>query len=77
MTCENGSVDGWITLQEMATRLGLKDTSPLLKAIKAGTLRAQRFGGKVWAVSEEEYFIYVEGGREREGKGRPRKLPSK
>lgn len=60
-----------MTLTEMATKLGLKDSSSLRAAIKRGTLNTDTVGG-FHVVSDEEYARYVS---TQQHTGRPRKTP--
>jgi len=48
---------GYLTLAEMAHRLGYKNGDGLRSQIRHGVLHAEKIG-KTWVVSEEEYACY-------------------
>jgi hypothetical protein len=49
---------GYITLREMAERLGYKNGNGLRSQIRFGALHAEKLG-RDWVVSEQEYARYV------------------
>jgi len=57
-------MEGYMTLPELARRLGLKSTGSLRAQIMRGVLRAEKYG-RDWFVSDTEAARY-----EREHKGR-------
>jgi excisionase family DNA binding protein len=65
-------MEGWMTLAQMATALGLKDAAGLRRLCESGELRAEKIG-KTWLVEDDEVDRYR---RENLGKrGRPPKQP--
>ncbi len=60
---------GYLTLSEMAQRLGYKNGDGLRSQIRYGVLRAEKIG-KTWVVTEEEYARYRD-----EHAGRPGPKP--
>ncbi len=52
-------MNGYLTLSEMAARLGYKNGDGLRSQIRYGALKAEKIG-KTWVVSEEEYARYRE-----------------
>lgn len=60
-------MEGFLTLTEMAYRIGLKDTANLRRDIKDGRLAAVLIG-KTYLVTEAEYSRYKTARRPR---GRP------
>ncbi len=51
-------VKGYMTLEEMAAVLGLKNPSTLRMQIGRGVLAAERVGKRAWIVSDEEVERY-------------------
>jgi len=68
----DGRMKGYMTLEELAERLGLKSTGSLRVQIQRGSLRADRIGKRTFIISEDEAARY-----EREHKGKPgrRQIP--
>jgi hypothetical protein len=63
-------LEGYVTLEELAQRLGLKSSGGLRTQIKRGVLKATRAGHN-WFIAQEEAERYQ---REHAGKrGRPPK----
>jgi hypothetical protein len=55
-----GGMRGYMTLKEMAERLGHKNSDGLRSQIRFGALHAEKVG-RDWVVSEQEYARYVLG----------------
>jgi excisionase family DNA binding protein len=51
-------VKGYMTLEEMAAALGLKNPSTLRMQIGRGVIAAERVGKRAWIVSDEEVERY-------------------
>lgn len=62
--------DGYLTVRQAAQRLGL-DESRVKALIKAGKLKAERFGKRMWIIKEDD-FAEFEATRNTKP-GRPRK----
>jgi hypothetical protein len=63
-------MEGYLTLEELANRLGLKSSGGLRTQIQRGVLKATRAGHN-WFITEEEAVKYERDHAKR--KGRPRK----
>ncbi len=65
------SVEGYLTLEELAVFLGVKSTGSLRTQIKLGAIRAERVGKKTYIVSKAEAERYKR--ERRAGPGHPTK----
>jgi hypothetical protein len=63
-------MDKYMTLEELAERLGLKSTGSLRVQIQRGSLRAERVGKRTFVVSDEEAERYA-----RDHAGKPGRKP--
>jgi len=52
-----------MTVEELATLLGLKSTGSLRMQIRRGVLHAERVGKRTWLISDEEAKRYAEENR--------------
>ncbi len=66
-------MEGYVTLLQLAGRLGLETTGGLRVRVARGSLKAERIG-RDWVVTEEEAEHFV---REYSGKPRPRLAKNK
>lgn len=66
-------MEGYVTLPQLAARLGIATTGGLRTSIIRGDLKASKFGN-MWVVTEEEAERFVKEHRRKPGP-RPKPLP--
>lgn len=59
-------MEGYLTLPQLAARLGLKSTGGLRTQIMRGVLKAEKFGN-MWVVTEAEAARFVRAHRSKPG----------